>query len=379
MNSKQRCRAALMGLPTDRPPVTVLYNMLYYEDHFSELTGLPPHELVRWLNSDPDEYFRIFKIMHAQAPFEMLQPHMAPSRSERLASEFIYQDGRLVRRNRSNGVIEDLLSVSGHAKNYAANQAQMIFSHRDIPHVIEVPNPQKQIAAGLNDYLEKFVTEMGSDHYIVSGGVVGTIYSCGWYLGQQNSLAMLLDQPDLVTAVCQRITEQNISTIQQLASAGGDAIYIDDATATSDMISLKHYERFSLPYMTLLVNEIHRLGHQAILIYFGGVMDRLEAIASTGADGLLMETRMKGYTNDISEAVRRVGKSITLFANIDPLGILQEASEAGLEAEIRRQFTAGRSGRGFVISTASPITPATPLSRVQKFLDLGKTLSYSSG
>jgi hypothetical protein len=379
MNSKQRCRAALMGLPTDRPPVTVLYNMLYYEDHFSELTGLPPHELVRWLNSDPEEYFHLFKIMHAKAPFEMLQPHMAPSRSERQASEFIFQDGRLVRRNRFSGALEDLHSVSGHAKDYAANQAQKIFSPRDIERVIEVPDPKKQVAEGYNDYLARFVEEMGNDHYIVSGGVVGTIYSCGWYLGQQNTLAMLLDQPDLVTAVCQRITEQNIATIHQLASAGGDAIYIDDATATSDMISLKHYERFSLPYMTLMVNEIHRLGHQAILIYFGGVMDRLEAIASTGADGLLMETSMKGYTNDMAEAVRRVGKSITLFANIDPLGILQDASEASLETEIRRQFMAGRSGRGFVISTASPITPATPLSRVQKFLDLGKTLSYRSG
>lgn len=165
--------------------------------------------------------------------------------------------------------------------------------------MIEIPDPYQRAAEGSNAYLEKIVQAMGDEYYIISGGVVGTIYSCGWYLGQQNTFAMLLEQPELVDEVCQQITEQNIATIQQLALGGGDAIYIDDATATSDMISLKHYERFSLPYMTRMVLEIHRLGRQAILIYFRGVMDRLEAIASTGADGLLIETSMKGCTNDI--------------------------------------------------------------------------------
>ncbi len=379
MNSKQRCLATLAGQPTDRPPVTVLYSMLYFEDHFSELTGLPAWELVRWLNTEPDEYFRLFKLMHDQAPFEMLQPHIATPLLERQANDFIQLNGRLIRRNRLTGVIEGLASISGHARDYQANETQKIYSRRDIARVIEVPDPCQRAAEGVNAYLEKIVAEIGNDFYIVSGGVVGTVYSCGWYLGQQNSLAMLLDNPELVDEVCKRITEQNLATINQLALGGGDAIYIDDATATSDMISLKQYERFSLPYITRMVSEIHRLGHQAILIYFGGVMDRLEAISSSGADGLLIETSMKGYTNDIAETVRRVGNSITLFANIDPLGILQNASDSGLEAEIQRQFSASRNGRGFVMSTASPITPGTPLSRVQKFLELGKSLSYSSG
>jgi hypothetical protein len=35
-----------------------------------------------------------------------------------------------------------------------------------------------------------------------------------------------------------------------------------------------------------MVKEIHHLGHKAILIYFGGIADRLEQIASIGADAL---------------------------------------------------------------------------------------------
>jgi hypothetical protein len=64
--------------------------------------------------------------------------------------------------------------------------------------------------------------------------------------------------------------------IRALALTGGDAIYIDDATATCDMISVAHYERFSLPYMREEVREIQALGKKAIVIYFGGVSDRIE-------------------------------------------------------------------------------------------------------
>jgi uroporphyrinogen decarboxylase len=185
---------------------------------------------------------------------------------------------------------------------------------------------------------------------------------------------MLRSDPEFMDYICARITEQNVEHIRALAAQGGDGIYIDDATATSDMISAKHYERFSLPYMKAMVDEIHRLGHKAIIIYFGGIADRLEQLASVGADGLSMETTMKGYVNDIDEIARAIGSRMTLFGNIDPLGILQDATDTELESEMRRQADAGRQGRAFIMSTGSPITPDTPLSRVQRFLELGRQI-----
>jgi uroporphyrinogen-III decarboxylase len=123
-----------------------------------------------------------------------------------------------------------------------------------------------------------------------------------------------------------------------------------------------------------MVAEIHRLQHKAILIYFGGIMDRLELIAATGADGLLPEASMKGFVNDTAEIARRIGDRMTLFSNIDPVAVLQDGTDADLDAEIRRQIEAGRAARGFILSTASPITPSTPLARVQRFLECGRQI-----
>jgi len=124
--------------------------------------------------------------------------------------------------------------------------------------------------------------------------------------------------------------------------------------------------------MREMVSEIHRLGHKAIIIYFGGIADRLGQIASIGADGLSMETSMKNYVNDIDYIADKIGDKITLFGNIDPVNILQRGTNEELEIEIERQAKALKKCRGFIMCTGSPITPSTSLKRVQKFIELSK-------
>lgn len=80
---------------------------------------------------------------------------------------------------------------------------------------------------------------------------------------------------------------------------------------------------------------------------------------------ILDSKKLKTYT---------IGQKITLFGNIDPIGTLQNGSDEDLAREIKRQAEAGKKCRGFVMCTGSPITPATPLARVQRFIELGKTI-----
>lgn len=374
MNNKQRVLASLEGKPVDRYPITVLYNFLYFRDHFAELSGKPQNEVTSWLAADPDRYLETFRSMMQQAPFETLQPEKAPSHEERTVLEFIKKEGKNYRHNRKTDEWALLDTVSGFPVDYRANEQQLVFDKKDIDDKIQITKSEKQVTDGEMDYIKAVVDEFGKDQFIISGGVVGTIYSCGWYVGQTNALAMLRTDPKFMDTLCHKILEKNIEDIRAFATAGGDAIYIDDATATNDMISVSDYERFSLPYMQAMVSEIHRLGHKAIVIYFGGISDRLNQIVATGADGLSMETTMKAFVNDIDQIANLIGSKITLFGNIDPVGVLESASDSALEAEIRRQTQAGNKTRGFIMCTGSPITPDTPIQRVRLFLDLAKNM-----
>lgn len=375
MNGKERVHAALAGKATDRNAVTSLYNFLYYRDHFAELSGEPQWRMWPWLYSEPETYLRTFRALVEQAPFETLQPEPAPPRQVREAVSFTVHDGVLLRHDARDGsTVRMHAPVSGHAFDDTPNETRYVYDKADIDERVVATPAEVCLARGDNDYLDAVIAAMGKDHFIISGGVIGTLYGCSWHVGLTNLFTLLVDQPGLIDYLCQRQLEQAIEAIRTLAAAGGDAIYIDDATATSDMISVRHYERFSLPYVQEMVREIHRLGHKAILIYFGGVADRLDQIASIGADGLQMEATMKNYINDVGESAERIGKHVTLFGNLDPIATLQNASDAALEAEMQRQAEAGRCARGFIMSTGSPITPLTPLSRVRRFLELGRAL-----
>ena len=378
MTNKQRHYAVMEGAPADRMPVTSLYSELYYCDHFAEITGLPQWETARWLVSSPEEHLAIYKRLFEAAPIETLRPCWAPPRDVRENTTFFEQDGEVYRRYHDSVECVSKPSASGHASDYHANERQRIFNSADIRREVHILPAESSIAAGVNDYIEAVVAELGDEHFILTGGEVGTLWGCTGYLGQANTYRMLIEQPDLIHELSRRLLEQSIEGIRVKAAAGGDAIYIDDATATSDMISLEHYEKFCLPYITEMVREIQRHDHKAILIYFGGVMDRLDAIASTGADALAMEASMKNYVNDIEQIVERIGGRMVLFGNIDPVGVLEDGTAAELDAEIRRQAAAGRKGRGFLISTGSPITPGTPLARVQRYIKRGQDLGASN-
>lgn len=370
MTNKELVCAALEGRPVDRTPVTVPYNFLYHLDHFSELTGRPQWEVRKWLHAPPEEYLETYRRMIEAAPFDILQPAAAAGPAERANVEFVERDGRPFLHNKRLDTYEPL--IRDHAVESSANETRYVFSEADMRERLQFETAEKMIASGENEYLDAVVSEFGGDSFILSGGVIGTVYMCHHYVGMTNLFMMMLDEPDFIHMMSKRILEYNIEMIRRYAAGGGDAIYVDDATSTCDMISRAQYQEFSLPYMQAMVREIHSLNHKAIVIYFGGIADRLEDIASTGADGLMMETSMKGYTNDIGEISKRIGDRVTLFGNIDPVGILQNASDEELGAEIEHQARAAKDARGFIMSTGSPITPETPLSRVRQFIELSR-------
>jgi uroporphyrinogen decarboxylase len=291
--------------------------------------------------------------------------------------EYVERDGTPYLHDRETDSWKELptLTKAGHgSEDYQAQEKQSVYTKADVDRLVQVVPAAERIARGEAEGCRAVVRELGGTGFIMAGGVIGTIYLCGQYLGQTNLFMKLIDEPDLVEYLANRLTEQNISQIRTLAAAGGDAIYIDDATATSEMISVPMYERFSMPYMKRMVDEIHRVGHKAIVIYFGGVMDRLEQIASLGADGLNMEASMKGYVNDLGEIARRIGDRVTLFTNLNPYDHIQVLPMEGLKTVMRRQVESASSARGLVVCSASPITMGTPLSRVRAFIDYARAL-----
>lgn len=382
MTSKQRVHAALEGRPVDRFPVAAPYCPLNFDDHFAEATGEPEWRWHAWVNAPQEEaYLRCFRQCVEAMPFEMLQPHAwSQPREWRRRQEYLLRDGKPYRHDRQTDEWEALPppNRSIHRHEYTAVERRTVFDRADADAQMTTTPAEVAIAEGRLDFARAVVAEYGSAEFVLSGGLDGCFWACHPYVGPMGLLAMAIEEPRLLDHMIARALEQRIEAVRFLAAAGGDGIYVDDAFATSEMISVPHYERFCMPTMRALVDEIHSHGHKAIVIYYGGVMDRLQQIASLGADGLVVEASMKGYHNDIEAIVDAIGDRVTLFANINPVDAIHRASDQLLRAEVGRQVAAGRRGRSFVLGPAHPITPGTTIERVQAFIAVCRELGRSA-
>ena len=367
---KQYMLSALEGRVPERFPVVTPYSYLMQCDHWTELTGQPPWTYYQWLYASPEEHLDGYRILASRLPFDWLEPVEAPSLEEREAAGFEERDGKHFQVNTHTGHAWELNEDLPH-RAATANQKRRVFDRHDINELVKFAPAEHSISSGRGDYVIAAVEEFGEEKFILNGGVTGTFWNCTWYLGMTNLFVAIREEPELIEYLSSKLLEQNIERVRALAARGGDGIYIDDAITTNDVISVSDYERFSMPYVREMIKEAHSLGQKVILIYFGGIADRVEQILSLEADGLIVETSMKGYVNDLESIAAQVKGRTCLFGNIDPVGVIQNGTDEQLQEEVKRQIRVGRSLGSFVLSTGSPITPLTPVDRIRRFIDIG--------
>jgi uroporphyrinogen-III decarboxylase len=371
MNSCQWVLAAIEGRVLGHFPVIAPYVFLSNADHWVPVTGEPVWKFYEWTLAEPSAHAQGYRAFYEAMPFDWFQPWQAPSRDDRENICIVLKDGKPFfhdRRNDSLSPVPDRIHEAG--SGGGENETRYIFDNADAKQLIKAERAETLIARGVNDYIEA-ARPLFSDKFFVTCGIVNTFYSCVYYLGMQNFYCMLLEEPALIHDMSKRLLDKNIEIIRAGAMAGGDAIYIDDATATNDMVSLGMYEEFALPYLIEEVKEIHRLGLKAIVYYFGGIADRVEQIVSSGVDLLMMETSMKGYLNDYAAISRQIAGRCCLGGNLNPYSDLEIGNEVELEQAIRVQATAGRQCGKYITSTGSPITPGTSVARIARFIEIG--------
>ena len=376
MTSKQLMLTALEGGTTKPFPVVTNYTFLMQCDHWTELTGQPAWTYYKWLYASPEEHLEGYRILDAKLPFDWLEPMGAPSREQREAVKFEERDGKYFGVNTRTGDAWELNLDLPHRAG-TANQKRYVFDRSDVDKLVRVSPAGRSRSRGHDDYVTAVVEAFGEEKFILNGGVTGTFWNCTGYLGMVNLFAALREEPELVDYLSSKLLDQNIEHIRNLAARGGDGIYIDDAITTNDLISVADYERFSMPYVREMIKEAQSLGQKVILIYFGGIADRVEQILSLEPDGLIMETSMKSYVNDLESIAAQVRGRTCMFGNIDPVNIVQKGTDEELRAEIERQVRIGRSLDSFVVCTGSPITPLTPVKRIRRYIDIARECSAS--
>ncbi len=358
----------------DRSPVTAPYNILCLEDHFTKLTGDPVWKFYE-IMLNPESAAKYYRAYAEHSPFDVFETFRWQRNKDthefRENTEAVVNDSGIYFHNKRTDEYEKL-PEQPYDFDDAPVETQSVFDEADAKTKIPVVSADALLSSGFAMHTEECVKLFGDSRFIQSGRILNTFYQSSWYLGLTNLYYMLADEDPLLEYVQKRILEANIEKIRAYAACGGDAILIDDAMSTNDMISAADYERYSLPYMQQEIQEIHRLGKKAIVVYFGGIADRVEQIVATGADALIMECSMKNYRNDYAEIAAQVNDRLCVYTNMNPVSHVLDLDSAALAQTISDYSSAAKQHKKYVISTGSPLTPDTPWERILEYAELAK-------
>jgi hypothetical protein len=381
MIPRERMHAAIEGRALDHFPVNAPYTFLSNVDRWTELTGLPVWKFYEWTIADPAKHGEMYKTFYETLPFDAVEPwgvqtaQFIHGREYRENLEIVIDDGIPWFHHKKEDRYEKVPATIHEAGSGGSEpEKRIVFDKKDAREKIDLPTAEELFAQGCGDYIAELVKHYGRERFVISGGICNAFYSNVFFFGMTNFFMMLHEERELVKYMSDLILERNIAIIRSQAMAGGDAIYIDDATATCEMISPQTYEEFSLPYMIEEVKEIQRLGKKAIIIYFGGIADRVEMIKSIGADLLCMEATMKSYRNDYAAVAQQLDGQTALAGNLNPSLDLELSSDEEFQTIMEQAVALGRKYGKYVTSTGSPITPGTSVERIKKFIELGHTL-----
>ncbi|CAG0944145.1 uroporphyrinogen decarboxylase [Candidatus Brocadiaceae bacterium] len=156
-------------------------------------------------------------------------------------------------------------------------------------------------------------------------------------------------RPDLAHQLLGMIADNVAAYLNSQIEAGVHAVQIFDTWA--GILSPAHYEEFSLPYITRVIQQLKR-EHTPVIAFPKGAHASLAKTAACGADGVGLD-----WTIEIGEAKKITGSRVALQGNLDPLVLL--GSQETIKKEVDRVLNSYGAGSGHVFNLGHGIIPRT--------------------
>lgn len=224
-------------------------------------------------------------------------------------------------------------------------------------------DPEKGCAY-VSEILQRLRTELAGEEPPALLGFAGAPFTLASYLIEGGSTTkfektkgVLFSRPDFFARMSEALTELTIRYLTMQVKAGAQAVQIFDSWG--GILARHHYQEFSVPYTSRIVQAVQKLGVPVIL-FTGNAAHLLDDLIAQKPDCISLDWRIT------QESAARVPASIALQGNMDPL-VLYGSKERTV-AEVRRVLAAFGSRQGYVFNLGHGIHPQSPIENVEAML-----------
>lgn len=196
----------------------------------------------------------------------------------------------------------------------------------------------------------------------VLAGIIGPYSLAGRLLDMTEIMILCYEEPEMVETVLEKVTQFLIAYAKAMKEAGANGIAMAEPAA--GLLSPSLMAEFSNPYVERIRSAVEDENFLFLYHNCGTVIPLMKELSD-------LQVRAYSFGNaiDIEEALKTLPQDRLVIGNIDPAGILRNASP-----EIIRRETAALLERcskypNFVLASGCDIPPQTPMENLEAFFE----------
>ena len=332
MTSTELIQKAIRYEPVPRMPVAVLdgYNWFFRHSDMSEqaLYALPSREAAAFL----------------------LKQY------ERVGSDLTYV-GPLA----GVAVRELLAARTGRSPVFSAPEEATRFSPEELCREAE-SHPLLGVLAGL---LEEMNRQLNGEKPILAFGA-GPLTSAAGYLGMEDLMMALTEDPDSVEILLDFCTDVTIRLLRFQVEHGATGISIADPVSAVNLISEPFFLRFSLPRIRRITGAFRGSGLPIMLHICGNSAPRIAPLRDSGIHIYSMDTVDLGWAQKEAEG------AFAIFGNLNTVSVMLESSPEQVYAQARDLCLAAPTG--FILAPGCDLPPDTPEENIRAMIRAARSV-----
>ncbi len=176
--------------------------------------------------------------------------------------------------------------------------------------------------------------------------------------GLDNLMIDYIEAPDFVHDLARIVSDYKIDVVGAAIDAGADAVVSGDdyAHRHAPMMSVGHFEEYSLPYLDRLVKAVHLRDIPLIKHTDGNIWSILDQMVDVGIDAIDPLEPIAGM--DIGEVKRQYGDRVAVVGNVDCTEVLTHAPIEEVVDAVKETIAKASVGGGHILASSNSIHPA---------------------
>jgi uroporphyrinogen decarboxylase len=204
------------------------------------------------------------------------------------------------------------------------------------------------------------------------------LFERAWSLrGFENFLADIAGEPEFAADLIAALAEHQLQLLDRVLDLPVDGMMFSDDWGGQQgvFIGPRRWRELLKPNVARLYARAKAKGKFVLTHCCGSITDILPDVIEIGLD-VLESVQPEAQGMDPYELKDRFGGRLTFWGGIGSQSIVPHGTPAELRAEVRRLAAHMRRGGGYVLSTAKPLQPETPVENavalLEEFIALGE-------